>query len=149
MSSPEECPCPILCFRIDLYLHVVCQPMPRGVTGTTSKQTKGPHMAADVQVGWTPDTDPNVVSVLTTFLVNGTVAGTVAGTNSSVMAAYSAISPAAPLLTVGQVVTGFIVTTDNLGQSSPQIPFPSVTITAAPPPPAGVTNPTSKQIGTP
>jgi hypothetical protein len=138
--------------KINACIEIDCVPCPpRGVTGVSSKQTKGQNMAADVQVLFTPDSDPNVVQSVTTFNVNGNPVGSVTLGPAGAMAAYSAITPAPPPLAVGDVVTGGIVTTDNQTppQNSPNIPFPQVTIAAAPPPPQGVTNVTSKQVGTP
>jgi hypothetical protein len=124
---------------------------PQGVTNVRSQQTKGPNMAADVIVTFDPDPDPHVVSEEITFIVNGTQAGVVINPASGVQANYSSLNPAGPVLAAGDVVTGFIVTTDdqNPPQNSPQIPFPPVTIAASPPPPGGVTNVASRQSGSP
>ena len=141
--------------RIKYELHVCgsieieCIPNPpQGVTDVKSKQVKGPNMAADVQVTFTPDSDPHVQKSETTFMVGGASVGVVTLGPTGVEADYSQI-PGAPTLNVGDMVSGFIVTTDDLGQQSPQIPFPAVTITEAQPPPQGVTNVASKQVGAP
>jgi hypothetical protein len=107
-------------------------------------------MAADVQITFTPDSDPNVVSGQCVFLVNGTQVGTVPFGPTATMVAYSTLA-GAPVLNNNDNITGNLVTTDNQNppQSSPPIPFPPVTIQAAQPPPQGVTNVSSKQVGAP
>jgi len=135
-------------FRIDIYVHI-CPCPPRGVTNLKAIQTKGKTMAADVQVSWTPDTDPNVQTTTTSFNVNGSVVGSTTLPAATAAANYLGLSPAPAALKVGDVVIVTNVSTDNLGQTSPIITAPTVTIQSAQPAPTGVTNLVAKQVGSP
>ena len=109
-------------------------------------------MPAQIVGAWTPDTDPNAVSTVTTVTVNGTVTGTLTQANSATGFVYpDQFTPAPPALVVGDVVSATNVTTDNQTPplSSPPILAGPTTITPAQPAPTGVTGFTIRQVGAP
>jgi hypothetical protein len=150
--ADQPCPCPTICFRVDLHLYLhPCPAPPSGIKAGLLKQVKGKHMSADVLYTYTPDPDTNVNQTATTFLVNGTAVGTVNQPSPAPGTVnYSNITPAPPALNVGDVVTTTTITTDSFSQSSPAIASAnSVTIAAIPSPPLGITPGTLKQLGSP
>ena len=106
-------------------------------------------MPADVQVLWTPDTDPNVTKQTVAYVKNGTAVGSVDVPVGTSMSNFLSLTPAPAPLAIGDVITGTITGSDSFGQTGPAVPFPAVTIIGTPPPPTGVTGVTSKQVGFP
>jgi hypothetical protein len=155
----KPCPCPVICFRLDVFLHLV-PPPPKGIKAGILKQTKGPHMAAEVIMPYTPDPDTNVTNTAVTwfFLPAGSPPGTAPATLGvanypsppSGVASTADLTPPHAAFNVGDQVSNSTVTTDSASQSSPAIPGPNtVTIQAVPPPPTGIIPGQLKQTGTP
>jgi hypothetical protein len=151
MDNP--CP-PVICFRLDVYVHLVCPP-PRGVTDFKAALVKGTKtMPADVVFSGVCDVDPNAVTHTLTVLLNGAAVGSVTlpSTPSTPFTFnYSQLVPPGPVLAAGNTVQGSDVTTDNQSPplSSPAILSNTVTIQAAQPAPTGVTGFAAQQVGAP
>jgi hypothetical protein len=125
----DPCP-PILCFRLDVYIHLV-QPPPRGIQGFTGKQVTGVNMAADAVFQGTEDIDPNAVSGVTSFLLNGvlspsTFTRTVIPGQTSPAISYMGSTPTPPPLVAGDTVQARDVTSDN---QTPPLSSPPFSVT--------------------
>jgi hypothetical protein len=110
---------------------------------------------ADVQVSFVRDTDANVVSYTVFFALNGgpqqslSVPRTAAADAAGYQVNYSSLTPTPPALVNGDVVgIPGVESVDSYGQASPMIACvpPSITISIAPPPPAGPTAVTAAQV---
>jgi hypothetical protein len=157
--ADKPCPCPTICFRLDVYLHCLPCP-PKGITPGKLKQAKGKNMAAEVQMPYTPDPDTNVNSTAVSWFIipAGSPAGTpptALGTVTypsppSGLASTADLSPAHAAFNLNDQISNSTITTDSFSQSSPAVPGPNtVTIQTVPPPPTGIVPGQLKQVGTP